>query len=54
VAGGIGFCEPDKWKSWETRWWKDKWCWTCGAIIWADYNYTKPDAWKWDYAGDCE
>lgn len=54
VAGGIGFCEPDKWKSWETRWWKDKWCWTCGAIIWADYNYTKPDAWKWDYDGDCE
>ncbi len=54
VAGGIGWCSPGSWKSWESRWWGDSWCWCCGAIVWADYNYTAPDDWKWDYDADCE
>ncbi len=54
VAGGIGACDPGSWKSWESRWWKDKWCWACGAMVKANYNLTSPDDWKWDYDADCE
>jgi hypothetical protein len=54
VAGGIGWCSPSSWKSWEKRWWGDKWCWCCGAMISADYNKTVPDDWKWDTDAECE
>jgi len=55
VAGGVGWCEPGKkWDKWENRWWKDSWCWCCGAMIDADYNLTKPDAWHWDADADYE
>jgi hypothetical protein len=54
VAGGIGFCEPETWKSWESRWWGDGWCWTCGAMVSVDYNDTTADTWHWDYDAECE
>lgn len=54
VAGGIGWCEPEKWNSWEKRWWGDSWCWTCGAMISLDYNDTKADGWSWNYDADFE
>ncbi len=54
VAGGIGFCDPDSWTSWESRWWGDSWCWTAGAMIGADYNETKTDGWHWVYDADYE
>jgi hypothetical protein len=54
AAGGIGFCDPKGWKSWESRWWGDSWCWTCGALVRADYNHTKASAWNWDYDSGCE
>jgi plastocyanin len=54
VAGGIGFCDPDSWKSWESRWWGDSWCWTAGAMIGADYNETETDGWHWEYDADYE
>ena len=54
AAGGIGFCDPEDWKSWESRWWGDSWCWTCGALVHADYDHEKPGAWNWNYDGDCE
>jgi len=54
VAGGIGFCDPGSWRSWESRWWGDSWCWTCGAMVEADYNDTVPGDWHWDYEADYE
>jgi hypothetical protein len=54
VAGGIGFCDPGSWKSWESRWWGDGWCWTCGAMVSVDYNDTTAYTWHWDYDAECE
>ena len=54
VAGGIGSCEPKDWDTWENRWWGDSWCWTCGALIQADYNDTVPGEWKWTTDADYE
>jgi len=54
MAAGIGWCDPEDWDSWETRWWGDSWCWTFGAIIWADYNKHKTNDWWWDYDVDFE
>ena len=54
VAGGLGFCEPENWDTWEHRWWHDSWCWTCGALIRADYNDTHPGDWNWTADADYE
>jgi hypothetical protein len=54
VAGGIGSCEPDKWRSWESRWWNDMWCWTCGVMVEANCNDTRPGEWWWDDEDDYE
>ncbi len=54
VAGGIGFCDPDTWTSWASRWWGDSWCWTAGAVVSADYNETTPGDWTWNYDADYE
>ena len=54
MATGIGWCDPEDWDSWETRWWGDSWCWTFGAIIWANYNKDVPNDWSWDYDVDWE
>ena len=54
VAGGIGFCDPDSWKSWASRWWGDSWCWTAGAMVAADYNESKAGEWNWSYESDYE
>jgi hypothetical protein len=54
VAGGIGFCEPNEWDSWENRWWNDNWCWTCGALVDVNYNDDKTNEWSWDYDAECE
>jgi len=55
VAGGTGFCDPGSWKSWESRWWGDSWCWTCGAMVEVIYNGPdKPSEWDWDYDAECE
>ncbi len=54
VAGGIGWCEPEDWDTWENRWWDDSWCWTCGALIRADYNDTTPNEWEWITDADYE
>jgi hypothetical protein len=54
VAGGIGFCSPESWHSWESRWWGDSWCWTCGAMVEANYNDTNPGDWWWNYEADYE
>jgi hypothetical protein len=45
VAGGIGFCEPNEWTSWDDRWWNDSWCYTCGAMVSVDYNVGQPNDW---------
>ncbi|MBN2389254.1 MAG: hypothetical protein JXR84_00940, partial [Anaerolineae bacterium] len=54
VAGGIGFCEPNEWDTWENRWWNDNWCYTCGALVDVNYNDEKANDWEWDYDADCE
>ena len=54
VAGGIGWCSPGSWKKWESKWWGDKWCYCCGAMIQCDYNVTKVDDWKWTTDAACE
>jgi hypothetical protein len=55
VAGGIGFCDPDSWSSWESRWWGDSWCWTCGADVRMEYQMKNdPNGWWTDSDGDCE
>lgn len=53
AAGGIGFCDPGSWKSWESRWWGDSWCWTAGAVIDAEYDGNAND-WDWSYDADYE
>jgi hypothetical protein len=53
AAGGIGFCDPKSWTSWETRWWGDGWCWTAGAVV--DISYDgNVDEWDWHYDADYE
>lgn len=54
LAGGIGWCEPETWKSWETRWWDDSWCYCCGASIRLTYNTKVPNDWDADYQAECE
>ncbi len=54
VAGGVGWCEPEDWDTWENRWWDDSWCWTCGALIQANYNDDTPNAWEWITDADYE
>ena len=54
VAGGIGACDPGSWDTWEHRWWHDSWCWTCGAMVEANYNVDKLDDWAWVYEADYE
>ncbi|MDE0823054.1 MAG: hypothetical protein OSB07_03655 [Dehalococcoidia bacterium] len=39
-AVGSGWCERKTWKSWESRWWGDSWCYTYGAQI--ELNYIDP------------
>ncbi|MBV7328758.1 hypothetical protein KFU94_10955 [Chloroflexi bacterium TSY] len=41
VAGGLGFCEPETWSSWNSRWWNDRWCWTAGAFLGLEWNVTQ-------------
>ncbi len=53
IAGGIGWCEPETWTSWDERWWDDDWCRTCGAIFHVDYNSAAGD-WSWDWDAECE
>ncbi len=48
AAGGLGFCEPETWTSWESKWWGDGWCWTAGAMVEAEYDGNTGD-WDWDY-----
>jgi hypothetical protein len=43
VAGGIGFCEPETWTSWESRWWDDDWCLTGGAYASLTYSGSLDD-----------
>jgi hypothetical protein len=40
MVDGIGFCDPESWDNWETRWWDDGWCWQFGAQ--AVIFYLKP------------
>lgn len=54
VAGGIGWCDPGSWDTWDNRWWGDSWCWTCGAMVEANYNVDKVDDWAWSYDADYE
>jgi plastocyanin len=54
AAGGLGFCDPEDWDTWEHRWWGDSWCWTAGAIVEANYNDNKPNGWWWHYDADYE
>ncbi len=54
AAGGIGFCDPEDWDTWEHRWWGDSWCWTAGAMVEANYNDKKPNGWWWNYDADYE
>jgi hypothetical protein len=52
VAGGIGFCEPETWTSWSTRWWNDKWCWSAGAHTALVYDMVEDDfdaSWQFDF-----
>jgi plastocyanin len=53
AAGGIGFCDPEGWSSWESRWWGDSWCWTAGAEVDAKYDGNTKD-WDWHYDADYE
>ncbi len=52
VAGGIGFCEPETWTSWATRWWNDKWCWSAGSYTTLVYDMVADDfdgVWVFDF-----
>lgn len=52
VAGGIGFCEPETWTSWSSRWWNDKWCWSAGAQTELVYDLIEDDfnaSWDFDF-----
>ena len=49
-AFGTGWCERRTWKSWESRWWGDSWCYTFGAQIKLDYMNPSPageDDWEY-------
>jgi len=55
VAGGLGFCDADGWKSWETRWWDQPFCWTAGAYLQIRYDEgTSNDGWKVNYSVELE
>jgi len=55
VAGGLGFCDADGWKSWETRWWDQPFCWTAGAYLQIRYDEgTGNDGWKVNYSIELE
>jgi len=55
VAGGLGFCDADGWKSWETRWWDQPFCWTAGAYLQIRYDEgTANDGWKVSYSVELE
>jgi hypothetical protein len=51
VAGGLGFCDADGWKSWETRWWDQPLCWTAGAYLKIGYREGPggPNGWNVSY-----
>ena len=51
VAGGLGFCDADGWKSWETRWWDQPFCWTAGARLQIKYREGPggPNGWNVSY-----
>ena len=51
VAGGLGFCDADGWKSWETRWWDQPFCWTAGARLKIGYREGPggPNGWNVSY-----
>jgi hypothetical protein len=53
VAGGLGWCSPSTWTSWESRWWDDSWCETAGAYLSITYR-EKIDDWTIDYDTDIE
>ena len=49
-AVGTGWCERRTWRSWETRWWGDSWCYTFGAQITLNYVSPSPaDEDDWEY-----
>ncbi|MFN8595011.1 MAG: hypothetical protein U0559_02330 [Anaerolineae bacterium] len=33
VAGGLGSANADDWKSWDTRWWDQPFCWTGARLL---------------------
>lgn len=51
VAGGLGFCNADGWKSWDTRWWDQPFCWTAGARLQIKYREGPggPNGWNVSY-----
>ncbi len=53
IAGGIGWCSPSTWKSWESRWWDDSWCETAGAYLSITYS-ERTDHWSIEYETDIE
>jgi hypothetical protein len=56
VAGGLGFCDADGWKSWETRWWNQPFCWTAGAYLHIGYREGPggPNGWNVNYSVEFE
>ncbi|MGB0653106.1 MAG: hypothetical protein ACPGQL_07875 [Thermoplasmatota archaeon] len=61
AAGGIGFCSPETWTNWDTRWWDDGGCAQGGAWFWVWYDSKLDtgddkdnDGWDYDYELDGE
>lgn len=54
VAGGLGFCDADGWKSWETRWWDQPFCWTAGAYVKIAYREGPGGPTGWDVSYNVE
>lgn len=54
VAGGLGFCDADGWKSWETRWWDQPFCWTAGAYLKIAYREGPGGPTGWDVSYNIE
>ncbi|HOU11976.1 MAG TPA: hypothetical protein PKZ84_02585 [Anaerolineae bacterium] len=56
VAGGLGFCDADGWKSWQTRWWDQPFCWTAGARLQIKYREGPggPTGWDVNYTVEFE
>ncbi|MBN1888317.1 MAG: hypothetical protein JW850_10015 [Thermoflexales bacterium] len=56
VAIGVGFdCDPGTWRSWDSRWWGDSWCYTLGAVFGLTYiDPASGSNWDFDYDVDWE